>query len=137
MHVGDNHDRGGNDTQVRFFERGTNMHGLWDGGIIARISTSEDYWLKELTVLATPQSRDAAAEGTVEDWATESLLAAREAYQDPTTKQRIKPGAKLGQAYLDKSWACKSFCVNAGGNDFCVRQFRARGGSRSSKMIAK
>ena len=28
MHVGDNHDRGGNDTQVRFFDRGTNMHRL-------------------------------------------------------------------------------------------------------------
>jgi hypothetical protein len=28
-HVGDNHDRGGNDTQFRFCERGTNMHALW------------------------------------------------------------------------------------------------------------
>ena len=103
MHVGDNHDRGGNDTQVRFFDRGMNMHSFWDSGIIERVSRNEDYWLKELTVLPTPQSRDTTAEGTVEDWATESLLAAREAYQDPTTKQRIKPGTKLGQAYLDKS----------------------------------
>jgi hypothetical protein len=31
--------------------------------------------------------------------ATESLLAARAAYQDPATSQRIKPGAKLGDAY--------------------------------------
>ena len=29
-HVGDNHDKGGNQTQVRFFDRGTNMHALWD-----------------------------------------------------------------------------------------------------------
>ena len=90
MHVGDNHDRGGNDTQVRFFDRGMNMHSLWDSGMIERVSRNEDYWLKELTVLPTPQSRDTAAEGTVEDWATESLLAAREAYQDPTTKLRIE-----------------------------------------------
>jgi hypothetical protein len=31
--------------------------------------------------------------------ATESLLAARQAYQDPATGKRIKPGAKLGNAY--------------------------------------
>ena len=36
LHVGDNHDRGGNDTQVRFFDQGTNMHRLWDGDMIAR-----------------------------------------------------------------------------------------------------
>ena len=47
MHVDDNHDRGGNDTQVRFFDRGTNMHGLWDGGVIERMSRSEDYWLND------------------------------------------------------------------------------------------
>ncbi len=29
-HVGDNHDRGGNDTQVRWFSRGSNMHRVWD-----------------------------------------------------------------------------------------------------------
>jgi S1/P1 Nuclease len=28
-HVGDNADKGGNRTQVRFFDRGTNMHALW------------------------------------------------------------------------------------------------------------
>jgi hypothetical protein len=35
--------------------------------------------------------------------ATESLLAARAAYQDPATGQRIKPGAKLGDAYQERS----------------------------------
>jgi len=28
LHVGDNHDKGGNRTQVRFYDRGTNMHRL-------------------------------------------------------------------------------------------------------------
>ena len=35
--------------------------------------------------------------------ATESLLAAREAYVDPATGQRIKPGAKLGLEYHNKN----------------------------------
>ena len=104
MHVGDNHDRGGNDTQVRFFERGTNMHSLWDGGLLARMSNEEDYWLKELTVLPSSQMPQDAAAGTVEDWATESLLAAREAYVNPAEGgRRIKSGDELGLGYLDKN----------------------------------
>ena len=79
------------------------MHGLWDGGIIARYASSEDAWLKELTVLPSPQTPDNASDGTVEDWATESLLAAREAYLDPVTGLRIKSGAKLGQEYYERS----------------------------------
>ena len=39
--------------------------------------------------------------GTVEDWATESLLAAKAAYQVPVTGTRLKPGQKLGDAYLN------------------------------------
>jgi hypothetical protein len=68
MYVGDNHDRGGYDTRVRFFDRGTNMHSLRDSGMIERVSKNEDYWIKELTVLPSLQSRDTTTEGTVEDW---------------------------------------------------------------------
>jgi len=39
--------------------------------------------------------------GPVEDWATESLVAARQAYQDPGTGRRIKPGTKRGDAYQE------------------------------------
>lgn len=51
MHVGHNHDRGGNDTQVRFFDRGMNMHSLWDFGMIERFSKTEDFWLDDLGAL--------------------------------------------------------------------------------------
>jgi nuclease S1 len=102
-HVGDNHDRGGNDTQVQFFDRGTNMHALWDGGLLERMSREEDYWLRELTALPMSQAPENSAAGTVEAWATESLLAAREAYVDPATGLRIKSGAKLGLDYHNKN----------------------------------
>jgi hypothetical protein len=101
LHVGDNHDKGGNRTQVRFFERGSNMHRLWDSDMIERVSTTEDFWLADLAALDTPDARQDAMRGTVEDWATESLLAAREAYKVPETGQRIKSGHKLSDAYLD------------------------------------
>src|SRR5262245_35346491 len=44
------------------------------------------------------EARGKAMAGSVEDWATESLLAAREAYQDPATAMRIKSGTRLGDA---------------------------------------
>jgi hypothetical protein len=99
LHVGDNHDRGGNDTQVRFFDEGTNMHRLWDGDMIARADADEDRWLANLVAMDTHEARTKAMAGTVEDWATESLLAAREAYKDPATGRKIQPGTKLGEPY--------------------------------------
>jgi hypothetical protein len=100
LHVGDNGDRGGNDTQVRFFARGSNMHRVWDFDMIDRAGDSGS-WMADLIALDTPASRANAMGGAVEDWATESLLAARRAYQDPSTGMRIKPGTKLGDAYVE------------------------------------
>jgi nuclease S1 len=99
MHVGDNGDKGGNRTQVRYYDRGTNMHALWDTLIIERVSKSEDFWLNDLATLDTAENRAEWMKGTVEDWATESLLAARQAYQVPETSTRLKPGQKRGDAY--------------------------------------
>jgi hypothetical protein len=36
LHVGHKEDKGGNDLQVRFFDRGTNLYAVWDTGIIQR-----------------------------------------------------------------------------------------------------
>jgi nuclease S1 len=99
LHVGDNNDKGGNRTQVRFFDEGTNMHRLWDSQIIERVSDKEDFWLTDLAALDTAENRAAWMRGSVEDWATESLLAARQAYQVPETGRRLKPGQKLADAY--------------------------------------
>ena len=101
MHVGDNNDKGGNRTQVRFFDRGTNMHSLWDSGMIEYVCDTEEFWLKDLAALDSPEARAMAMKGTIEDWATESLLAARQAYQVPETGNRLKPGQKLADKYLD------------------------------------
>jgi hypothetical protein len=55
-HVGDNHDKGGNQAQVRFFDKGTNAHRVWDSGIFERAGKSEDFWLKNPTELDTAES---------------------------------------------------------------------------------
>jgi hypothetical protein len=76
---------------------------VWDSGIITRAQPNEDRWVEILVAMDTPRARKAAMAGTVEDWATESLLAARRAYQDPATGLRMKPGTKLGDAYQAKA----------------------------------
>jgi hypothetical protein len=68
LHVGDNHDKGGNQTQVRFFDRGSNMHRVWDSDMIERVGRTEEFWLLELTDLDSPEARAIAMRGTVEDW---------------------------------------------------------------------
>jgi len=101
LHAGDNHDRGGNDTQIRFFEKDSNMHRLWDSDLIEWNTRSEDVWLAELGELDTDKKCALWIGGTVEDWATESLLAARAAYVVQGTDARIKPGQKLSREYYD------------------------------------
>jgi len=101
LHVGDNHDRAGNDTQIRFFDKGPNMHRLWDADLIEWNTRSEDVWLAELTELHTDKNSTDWMGGTVEDWATESLLAARAAYLVPGTNARITSGQKLSREYYD------------------------------------
>ncbi len=72
--------------------------------MIERVSKEEDHWLTDLKALDTPEARQEAMKGTVEEnGATESLLAARQAYQVPETGKRLRPGQKLGDRYLDEN----------------------------------
>ncbi len=99
LHVGHRGDRGGNDTQVQFFGKGSNLHRVWDSQVLEQHVSGEDAWVKELETLATPENREKWNEGTTEEWATESLKAARSAYLDGT----LKKGAKLGESYQEAS----------------------------------
>jgi hypothetical protein len=101
VHVGDRGDRGGNDLQVRFFESGTNLHRLWDEGLIEHHSEDEAAWVREIEPMTVPGQHRRWCEGTVEDYATESLLAARNAYLVPGSSTFIQPGELLGGAYFE------------------------------------
>jgi hypothetical protein len=76
------------------------MHRVWDSGIMEKSGNTEDFWAAALAQLDTTPNRDAWMKGTVEDWATESLVAARAAYLIPATDQRLKSGQKLSGEYL-------------------------------------
>jgi hypothetical protein len=99
LHVGDTGSRAGNDIQVRFFGAGSNLHRVWDSEIMERHTKNEQVWLWDLTYYAKPEKVKEWVKGTVEDWATESLQIAREAYCLPGSTTVMKSGTKLGNEY--------------------------------------
>jgi hypothetical protein len=64
-----------------------------------RHTKNEQVWLWELTHYANPQKVKEWAKGSPEDWATETLQAAKEAYCLPGTKTVIRSGTRLGDEY--------------------------------------
>ena len=101
LHVGDNRDRGGNLTQVRFEGDGTNLHQLWDSGLIRRIGGNDGVWAGRIERAITPKTAQLWSRGTPEDWADESLQAAKLAYQDLAGAPRsVASGITLGDGYV-------------------------------------
>ena len=101
VHVGHRADRGGNDLQVQFFDKGSNLHRVWDSDLLERSKRSEADTTKALEARINPDLAAQWSQGTVEDWANESLKAAKVAYLTPGTKDELRKGAKLGQAYYE------------------------------------
>jgi len=99
FHVGDTGSRGGNSIQVQFFDLGSNLHRVWDYQIIDHYTENEEVWLFDCNLLASPKMIAEWSKGTPEDWATESLQVAKEAYCLPGTKTVMPSGAKLGDEY--------------------------------------
>lgn len=54
LHAGNRHDRGGNDYQVNYRGKGTNLHSLWDSGLMRTRNLGEDAWLERLRALPAP-----------------------------------------------------------------------------------
>ena len=99
VHVGDKSDRGGNDTQVRFFDDGSNVHRVWDSDLLRHAYPDEEAVLKAIKEAAAEPEAETWASGSVDDWADESFQAAKKAYEDPKTGRTLRPGSKLGDEY--------------------------------------
>jgi hypothetical protein len=101
LHVGQRGDRGGNDLQLRFFNRGSNLHRIWDSELLEHAYGSEDVLFRHLEAATTPGLLELWSQGTVEEWASESLNEAWRAYRNPCTNVELQPGAKLGREYQE------------------------------------
>ena len=79
LHAGDRGDRGGNDVQVTFLGRPTNLHALWDSRLLDASGRDENQWVAFLErQLVRRGDLRAISAGTPEMWAMESHDVSRE-----------------------------------------------------------
>jgi hypothetical protein len=93
LHIGLAEDKGGNDFQVRWFNKGTNLHSVWDTKMLDSYEMSYTELAANTDKLSKFQLK-ALQKGTVKDWMYESRALCKEIYV--TTEV----GDKLGYRYM-------------------------------------
>lgn len=93
MHLSKAEDKGGNTVQVQFGGKGTNLHGLWDSGLITLEGKTYDQMAKDYDT-ATPAQINQWQVDAQMQWIFESYEAAGKIYADLD-----KSGKKLDDAY--------------------------------------
>lgn len=94
LHAGRGHDRGGNDYQVNWNGKGSNMHSLWDSGLLRSLDLDEDAWLARLQALPASTPAVPLPADTPRLWAEHSCRLV----DAPGFYPR---GHVIGQAYVD------------------------------------
>lgn len=85
LHVGGGDDTGGNDVKVKWFWENSNLHRVWDSGMI----DSEKYSYSELADAVDISDKDLIKKwqaSTVRDWAYESMALRDQVYDLPENK---------------------------------------------------
>lgn len=75
LHCSDNKDRGGNGVRVVFHERQTNLHSVWDSGLLSRLAPADE--LFPALSAESMHRKKKWSKGTVEQWAEQSHRAAQ------------------------------------------------------------
>ena len=95
LHAGYKEDKGGNDLRVNFLGKKTNLHSVWDSGIIMRTG---ERWLDYAHALRKAVTAGERAEWPKlkrpEEWAAESHNAVRNVYAG------VQTSGAIGEAYL-------------------------------------
>ena len=121
LHCSDNHDKGGNDVKLTFFGRPTNLHSLWDSGLLARMGT-EDELFAQLNQDLSPKRARKFAQGNLKDWASQSHR------QSQLVVYGKLPAAEKGAVIpLAESYEPPATAV--------VREQLERGGARLAKIL--
>ena len=80
MHMGHLSDLGGNKWQLRFFDRGTNLHSIWDNSLMnSGHAWTYTEWQQQLDRLS-PEQEAAETTGNVDDWARQTHEIATRVY---------------------------------------------------------
>ena len=108
MHVGRLEDKGGNDIQVQWFGKGSNLHKVWDANMINDYGMSYTELARLLPDLGKNQ-RKALQKGTIYDWVEESQEVANQLYES------VEVGEKLAYRYGYKWWGTVETQLQKGG----------------------
>jgi hypothetical protein len=101
LHCADNKDKGGNDVKVEFFGRQTNLHSVWDSGLLSRMGTQQRLYGRLLTESVGHARK--WSKGTVEDWAEEAHKAARKTVYGRLPKAAAGAPVPIGAKYEKKA----------------------------------
>lgn len=96
LHVGNGKDHGGNNLKVKWFWQNSNLHSVWDSGMI----DSEEYSYTELGDIADKATKDQIEKWQstdVREWARESMALRVQVYDLPEDKS-------IGYVYRYKNW---------------------------------
>lgn len=85
-HVGTGKDRGGNDTRVEWFWEPSNLHRVWDSGMIDQYDLSYTELAKSINNPTAEQVREWQSSGVL-DWAYESMELREQIYNLPKDKE--------------------------------------------------
>jgi len=94
MHMGHKCDLGGNKVQLQYFGKGSNLHKVWDSGVVESAhawSCSE--WVKEIDV-KDREEVSGIASGMPSEWGRESYEVAKQIYE------ATPAGSKLSYDYV-------------------------------------
>lgn len=97
MHIGRAEDKGGNDIQVQWFGRGSNLHRVWDSNMIDDYGMSFTELSDALPKLSKEEIKQLQA-GTIYDWIEETQEITNKVYDS------VEVGEKLGYQYGYKWW---------------------------------
>ena len=95
LHVGEDHDKGGNLAQVKLGRRSYNLHQVWDHALLERLNLDFESLRSMLArdIAADPAFLRRNARGTVEDWVNETHRKTAQCYL-----LHGKAGGKAGEA---------------------------------------
>jgi hypothetical protein len=87
LHVGTGEDRGGNDVKLEYFGRPTNLHAVWDSGILDGKAMSYTEIGDELSRRLNKGVIDGYRAGGIDTWLSEAVAARPSVYNLPESKK--------------------------------------------------
>lgn len=86
LHVGTGEDKGGNDVKLEYFGKSTNLHSVWDSGILDGKSMSYTEIGDELSRRVSKDLKEKYRAATMQDWLVEAVAARPFVYNLPESK---------------------------------------------------